>query len=198
MKKSSIQIGNRYEIQLGKNTTQVKVASFDEDYGTWLCETDSGKTLRVKDAVRFRKEVKPPKAKKSLREEIESMGITVTPRGHRATKTMRNLDDPTLNRKYHVKDNGTVVLEDDEPVKRMGPKPNGAMSVLAAAHKVLLEEGRPMRVIEIMETALARQYCVVGGKTPFNTFNGGIRTEISKKGNESRFVWVDKGLFAAR
>jgi hypothetical protein len=197
MKKSAIQLGNRYEIKLGKNTSTVKVASFDEEHGTWLCETDSGKTLRVKDAARFLKEVKP-KEKKSLREIIESKGVTIIPRGRRATKTMRDLDDPTLTRKYHVKDNGVVVLEDDEPVKRMGPKPNGAMSVLDAAHKVLVEEGRPMKVLEIMEAALARQYCVVGGKTPFNTFNGGIRNEIAKKGKKSRFVWVDKGQFAAR
>jgi hypothetical protein len=71
------------------------------------------------------------------------------------------------------------------------------MTVLAAAQRVLREAGRPMKVHEIMETALAKQYCVVGGKTPFNTFNGGIRNEIIKKGKESRFVWVDKGYFAA-
>jgi hypothetical protein len=49
-----------------------------------------------------------------------------------------------------------------------------------------------------METALAKKYCVVGSKTPFNSFNGGIRQEITKKGEDSRFVWVERGYFAAR
>ena len=163
MKTSQIQIGNRYEIQLGKNTTQVKVTSLDN--GTWLCETDGGKILKVKDAARFLKEIKP-----------------------KEKKAPRKVAEPKI-----VKPKSEGVS-----VKRMGPKPNGEMSVLDAVHKVLLEEGRPMKVLEIMETALARKYCVVGGKTPFNTFNGGIRTEITKKGTESRFVWIDKGLFAAR
>ena len=60
------------------------------------------------------------------------------------------------------------------------------------------EAGKPMKVQEIMEAALAKGYCKVGGKTPFNSFNGGIRSEITKKGKESRFKRVDKGLFAAR
>ena len=162
MKATQIQIGNRYEIQLGKNTTQVTVASLES--GTWYCETDGGKILKVKDAARFVKEIKPKEKKQ--------------PRAVAAPKIVKPKDAPST--------------------KRMGPKPNGKMSVLDAAHKVLLEEGRPMKVLEIMETALARKYCMVGGKTPFNTFNGGIRTEITKKGKESRFVWVDKGMFAAR
>ena len=203
MKKSAIQVGNRYEVKAGRNVTVVTIKSVNETTGGWVCETLKGKRMNIADASRFVKEVtpKPEKAsgkRPSLKEFIESKGITVIPKGRRATKTMRDLDDPTLTRKYHVNDNGTVVLEADEPVKRMGPKPNGAMSVLDAAHKVLLEEKRPMKVQEIMEAALARNYCVVGGKTPFNTFNGGIRQEIIKKGEASRFVWVDKGQFAAR
>ena len=171
MKKSNIQLGNSYQIQLGKNTSTVKVASFDETHGTWLCETDSGKTLRVKDAKRFLKEIKP-KVQKAPREII-------------APKTVAN-------------GKSKAAPQTDEAPKHMGPKPLGEMSVLAAAHKVLLEEGRPMTVAEIMATALARNYCIVGGKTPFNTFNGGIRMEIAKKGKASRFVWVAKGQFAAR
>ena len=162
MKKSQIQIGNRYQIQLGKNTTEIKVASFDSDKSTWLCETDGGKILRVSNAERFLKEIKPK------------------------VKKMPN----------KIKGSNCVAKgKAEQPVKRMGPKPNGKMSVLDAARRVILEAGRPMRVQEIMDTALAKDYCVVTSKTPFNTFNGGIRNEIIKKGEAARFVWVDKGLF---
>ena len=162
MKNSQIQIGNRYQIQLGKNTTEITVLAFDKENGTWLCGTSNATLLKVKNTERFLKELKP-KVKKAAPMTKESNGVT----GNKAEK----------------------------PVKRMGPKPNGKMSVLDAAHRVILEAGRPMRVQEIMETALARKYCVVTSKTPFNTFNGGIRNEIIKKGEDSRFVWMDKGLF---
>ena len=91
----------------------------------------------------------------------------------------------------------SVPAKTSEP-KHLGPKPLGEMSTLSAAHRVLLEAGHPMKVQEIMETALAKGYCKVGGKTPFCTFNGGMRSEITRKGDESRFKRVDKGLFAAR
>jgi lipoprotein-anchoring transpeptidase ErfK/SrfK len=161
MKKSQIQIGNRYQIQLGKNTTEVTIMTSD-DNGTWLCQTESGKILKVKNAERFLKEIKP-KVKKAAPKVKESKSVT----------------------------KGKA----EQPVKRMGPKPNGKMSVLDAARQVIIEAGRPMRVQEIMETATRKNYCVVTSKTPFNTFNGGIRNEIIKKGEASRFVWVDKGLF---
>ncbi len=194
MKKSSIQIGNQYEVQAGRNKTKVKIVSFSEEKQSWQCETPNGKIISIKDTARFLKEVGE---KKSLREVIESKGVTIIPRERRATNTMSNLDDPTFTRKHHVDESGVLVLEDETP-KHLGPKPAGVMSVLAAAHRVLQEEGRPMKVSEIMEAALERNYCKVGGKTPFNTFNGGIRKEITKKGNDSRFVWAGKGLFAAR
>jgi len=173
MKASQIQIGNRYTIQLGKNTTAVKAASFDKAKSTWLCETESGKILRVSNTDRFLKEIKPKHreckaGKKGPRKHVTMIADRLKETGRQPSAATR------------------------------GPKPNGKMSVLAAAHLVLQEEGRPMKVHEIMETALARKYCLVSGKTPFNTFNGGIRMEITKKGNDARFVWVDKGMFAAR
>jgi lipoprotein-anchoring transpeptidase ErfK/SrfK len=170
MKATQIQIGNRYTIQLGKNTTEVTVAASD-DNGTWLCKTDSGKILKVKNTERFLKEIKP-KAK-------QCTGVA-----------SRQAPDATHGR---CQKNAT-----QPSAATRGPKPNGEMSVLDAARRVILEAGRPMRVQEIMETALERNYCVVCSKTPFNTFNGGIRMEITKKGKDSRFVWVDKGLFDAR
>ncbi len=212
MKKSSIQIGNSYEIQVGKNTTKVKVASFDEKHGTWLCDTEGGKTLRIKDAARFLKEVKL-KEKKSLREVIESKGITIIPKGRRATSTMRDLDDQRADAgsrmtpdASHGRPSKQRQLKADrlEETGRQpsaatrGPKPLGEMSALDAAHRVLVEAKHPMRIREITETAIANNYCTLHGKTPHCTINGGIQREIAKKGGESRFVWVDKGLLAAR
>ena len=173
MKTSQIEIGNNYEIQLGKNTAKVKVVSLES--GTWFCETYSGKTLKVKDAKRFIKAVK--EKAKSIRETVESNDVTIILRGKRATSSMK---------------------EADETPKHMGPKPLGDMSALTAAHRVLVEEARPMRVREITNTVLERGYCKLNGKTPHCTINGGMQKEIKTKGENSRFQWVGKGLFAAR
>ena len=194
MKSSQIEIGNNYEIQLGKNTAKVKVVSLEN--GTWFCETYSGKTLKVKDAKRFIRAVK--EKAKSIREAIESNDVTIIPRGKRVKSSMKEFDDPTFTHEHHVDENGVLILEADEKPKHMGPKPLGDMSALTAAHRVLVEEARPMRVREITTTVLERGYCKLNGKTPHCTINGGMQKEIKTKGENSRFQWVGKGLFAAR
>ena len=209
MKANSIIIGNVYEVKAGRNVTVVKVKAVNESTGGWICETTKGKKMNIADSARFLKDVTPSKEKAkpekekttgkkpSLKEVIKSKVVAIIPKGRRATSSMRDLDDPTFTRKHHVKD-GVLVVEADEQPKHLGPKPKGQMSALSAAHRVLQEAGKPLGVREILETALAKNYCDIGGKTPFNTINGGIRKEISKKGDQSRFERVGPGLFAAR
>ena len=209
MKAEKIIIGNLYEVKAGRNVTVVKVKAVNETTGGWICETPKGKRMNIADSARFLKDVTPNKEKPakekasgkkpSLKEVIKSKVVAIIPKGRRATSSMRDLDDPTFTRKHHVKD-GVLVLEAeaDEKPKHLGPKPLGQMSALSAAHRVLQEAGKPLTIREIMETALSKNYCVLNGKTIFNTFNGGIRKEISKKGDQSRFERVGPGLFAAR
>ncbi len=187
MKKSSIQVGHSYEVQSGRNKTKVKVVSFDPEKQSWTCETAHGKTIPIKDPARF---LKCLDEKKSLREIIESKGIKIIPRGRQVKSST---DDPTLTRKHHVDKKGVLVLE-----KESNSKTLGRMPVLAAAHRVLQEENRPMRVREIMELALGKKYCVIGGKAPIHHFSSGILKEIRLKGKDGRFKRVDKGLFVAR
>ena len=170
MKPESIIVGNSYEVQAGRNKTKVKVVSFDPKKSSWQCETPKGKRISIKDPERFLNEygAKPQK---------------VTPKRKGAEQiTYGKNPPPTMQ---------------SEP-KHFGPKPLGEMSALAAAHRVLLEEGRPMRVREIAEAVIERGYCVLNGKTPHCTINGGIQKEIATKGDNSRFYWHSRGLFAAR
>jgi hypothetical protein len=83
------------------------------------------------------------------------------------------------------------------PTNKSG-RSNGAMSGIDAAYKVLQEEGRPMRAKEITELASSRNYCILHGLTPDATISASIEIEIKRKGELSRFVKVDKGLFAIR
>ena len=72
------------------------------------------------------------------------------------------------------------------------------MSGLDAAHKVLAEEARPMKVREITELARERGYCNLPGLTPSATISSAIQRELKTKGEASRFVKTDKGMFSAR
>jgi len=68
---------------------------------------------------------------------------------------------------------------------------------LTAALRVLTEEGKPMRVKDIAEDAIAKGYWSPGGKTPWATLASAIGREIKTKGAESRFRKAGRGEFAA-
>ena len=77
-------------------------------------------------------------------------------------------------------------------------KSSDKMSGLEAAHKVLIEEARPMKVREITELAQERGYCDLPGLTPSATISSAIQQDIKAKGEASRFIKTDKGMFKAR
>jgi len=77
-------------------------------------------------------------------------------------------------------------------------KPDGLLSAVNAAYKVLTDAGRPMRVKEIAEIALRDGLCGLQGLTPEFTISAVIQRDIKVKGDASRFVKAERGLFAAR
>ena len=209
MKANKIEQGKQYEITIGKNTTIVRVVKIERRVNGALvfqCENvKTGKPMAVADVDRFRKEIKAEK-KTTLKEAIESKGITVIPKGRRATSTMRDLDDPTFSRKHHVDENGVLVLETDdtatenetktEPGK--GGKPKGQLSGINAAYEVLKEAGEPMNIKQIMEKINERGLAKLAGKTPAATVSAALQREISTKQEASRFEKAGKGLFRAK
>jgi hypothetical protein len=72
------------------------------------------------------------------------------------------------------------------------------MSGLDAAYKVLSEAGQPMNARQICDMAVVKGYWEPQGATPDATISSAILAEMKKKGDESRFERVGKGLFAAR
>ena len=70
------------------------------------------------------------------------------------------------------------------------------LSMLEAAAKVLSKAGEPMNSKSMIE-AMAKQklWSSPAGKTPHNTLYAALLREINTKGEEARFVKVDKGLF---
>jgi restriction system protein len=70
------------------------------------------------------------------------------------------------------------------------------MSGLDAAAKVLEETGEPLNCKAIVERAFEAGYWQSDGKTPAATIYAAILRDVQKKGDESRFRKVGRGLFA--
>ena len=73
-----------------------------------------------------------------------------------------------------------------------------AMSGLDAAAKVLGESGVPLNCPAIIEAVFKAGYWTSNGKRPAATIHTAIVTEITKKGDKSRFVKVGRGLFKSK
>jgi hypothetical protein len=81
--------------------------------------------------------------------------------------------------------------------KSVAKKPDGKLSALDAAVKVLSESAEPMNAKSLIEAMAAKGYwSSPGGQTPHATLFAAIIREIKVKGAESRFVKVDRGQFA--
>src|SRR5262245_63144709 len=83
--------------------------------------------------------------------------------------------------------------------KGQGAKaPEGGMSCLNAAAKVLAEKGEPMNCKEMIDVMATKGYWTTpGGQTPHATLYSSIAREIRDKGKESRFKKADRGKFAS-
>src|SRR6266852_3577049 len=76
--------------------------------------------------------------------------------------------------------------------------PDGQLSCLNAAAKVLAEKGEPMNCKEMIEAMAPKGYWTTpGGKTPHATLYSSIAREIRDKGKESRFKKSERGKFAS-
>lgn len=77
------------------------------------------------------------------------------------------------------------------------PVKTGKLGALDAAAKVLGEAGAPMNCKQMIEAMAAKGYWTSpAGKTPAATLYAAATKEIATKGKGSRFVKVERGLFA--
>jgi len=109
-----------------------------------------------------------------------------------------NKDAVIVDEKRFLKESKTGKPATPKETMTKCDKSEKPMSGLDAAYKVLVEGGRPMKVKEIAEIALANGYCRLQGATPEFTISAAMQREIVQKGVDSRFVKATRGLFAAR
>jgi hypothetical protein len=112
------------------------------------------------------------------------------------------LDDKTLDGKKRQRIQQTFFARNSGlPAKTAkaktpkAPKAEGKMSGLDAAVKVLAESPTPLNAKQIVEQAAAKGYWSSTAATPHATIYAAMLIEARKKGAESRFVKVDRGLW---
>ena len=74
-------------------------------------------------------------------------------------------------------------------------RPEGKMSGLDAAAKVLAESATPLNAKQIVEAMATKGYWSSTAATPHATIYAAMIIEIAKKGDQARFVKADRGLF---
>ena len=95
----------------------------------------------------------------------------------------------------------TTTTEEAAPAKKpktkgKKEKPEGKLSCLDAAVKVLGESKEPMNTKEMIEVMATKKYWTSpGGKTPAATLYSAILRELGK-GKDSRFKKTERGKFA--
>ena len=83
--------------------------------------------------------------------------------------------------------------------KAREPKPDGKLSALDAAAKVLGESAGPLTTGEMIVAMGEKGYWTSpGGKTPAATLYSAILREVGTKGEQSRFVKTERGKFALK
>jgi len=69
------------------------------------------------------------------------------------------------------------------------------LSFLEAADRILRREGKPLSAEQITSIALAENLIYTSGKTPSSTMSARIYVDINRKGENSRFAKVERGVF---
>jgi hypothetical protein len=155
MKPTDIKIGKTYEVASGRNKTKLKVKKFSAKNSSWECETETGKTISVKDAKRFLCEVvkkpavKPTTVKVGKPAKIQRQ--TPLPKTPREDGTVSGLEAAFIV----LKDAGEALtigqimeqIEERGLAKLNGKTP--AMTVRAAIQMEIKKKGAAARFVKI-------------------------------------------------
>lgn len=219
MKKSDVKVGRAYTLTLGGRAERVVIT--DENWAGsthvgWSARVEStGRSVRIKDAKRLRpaeREAKSDEAAGLTKSSTNGVAGAKAKRG-RVTPSGRTSkrDLATAQKQDHRPDQqrqrDAEPLAGDEAAERQSEPPRrqkkatGAprLSALDAAAKLLGETPTPLNTKELVAQLAHRGlWSSPTGKTPHATLYAAMLREIAAKGDTSRFVKTDRGLFAAR
>jgi hypothetical protein len=179
MKQEDIQIGVTYLVGLAGNLVPVLITDNHPSGTGWLGKTiKTGKQITIRSAQRIHRKAADDK----------QVGDTAKPAAQQSKRKPKATTDTTDAPK---RDTSKPTATDG---KQDGGKP---MSLLNAAAEILSQGDRkPMRCKDIVEQAIEQNLWQPGkGLTPASTLYAAIGREIKTKGDDSRFVKAERGMF---
>jgi hypothetical protein len=182
MKQADVKVGGVYAAKVSGKVVPVHIDA-ENAHGGWTGTNQAtGKQVRIKSAQRLRYAM----AKKDGRWRRVAGGG-----GKDATRA--NVGDEGA-----AQGDAKAAKKGCKGKAKRGGKASGEkkMGCLDAAARVLEEAGEPMRCGDIITVAFEKGYWHSGGRTPASTLHAAVCREIAKKGKDSRFAKVDRGLFA--
>lgn len=174
MKKDEVRIGSSYLAKVSDKVVTIRIDAENRNGGWDATNMATGKKIRIKSAQRLRG---PAAKKKGKAEAGEAPADEIV-----ATEAASPAEATPKGKKA-------------KQPKADNPKRTSALN---AAAQVLREAKAPMRCKEMI-TAMQDQGVWVSpnGKTPEATLYSAILREVTKKGSDSRFRKLDRGLFEA-
>ena len=182
MKQEDIQIGVTYLVGLAGNLVPVLITNNHPSGSGWLGKTiKTGKQITIKSAQRIHRKACDDK----------QVGDTVKPDAPQGKRNTKATTDTTDSKKRNTATPRKPTATGD---KQDGDKP---MSLINAAAHILAQGKRePMRCKDIVEQAIEQKLWQPGkGLTPASTLYAAIGREIKTKGDASRFVKAERGMF---
>jgi len=187
MRHEQIQIGATYTCKIGCNTIRVTITS-EADGGGWLAQTQTGRTMTIRNADRFLEQVSEPATPEAA---ALAAGKPKPETGPGAATTAVEEAEPTPTSESAPK---RATGEQNAPTRPT----DGSLSLLDAAVQLLGQAAEPMRCQDLVDQARESGLWAPkrGGKTPDRTLYAAILREINTKGDTSRFRKAERGRFA--
>lgn len=178
MKKADVKIGNVYGAKVSGKVVPVRIDA-ESAHGGWTGTNQAtGKQVRIKSAQRLRYAM----AKKNGKwRRVDAGG------GKDATRANVGGDTATQGNAKKERKNAPRAKRSRQGAKRT--------SLLDAAATVLAAANGPVNCKQMVEAVLERGLWQTEGATPSATLHSALSRHIAKKGKESRFRKVDRGLF---
>lgn len=167
MKKEQVKIGQLYAVKVTDKVVPVRIDAEHKDGGWEGANMQTNRKVRIKSAQKLRSRIAPGKA--DDHDQAAAENEQPKPAKKKATSTKSKSDAAPKDKK---------------------------LSLLDAAVQVLGEATEPMNTKHMVD-AVAEQglWSPGSGKTPHATLYSAILRELQNKGDDARFVKVDRGQF---
>lgn len=190
---AKIKVGKCYVAKLSKGEAPVRIESVHED-GGWVARTLlTSRVTRIKTVEQIVRECDES--------ELEEYALRINERAARTNETSTETIETIEVTESEVPVADLAPEEEESPddiYELLRRKPKRNMTLLEAAHRVLVEFGDELSANDIVQVIIQKGFWTTEGKTPGNTLNAAITRDIKAKGEESRFAKGTRGRFTAR